>query len=199
MKKNEMKNIYVKNLSFSYDEKTVFKNFFASFPAGEMSIIMSPSGSGKTTLLYLLAGILEADEGEIECPDNAKKVSFVFQDDRLIDWLNVEKNIRFVNPKLDDKEISQCLKKIGINNERFKKIKHLSGGERQRVAIARALLAEYDILLLDEPFNGIDDDNKIKIIEYFKEKTKGKTVILVTHDITEAEALEAEIYNIINK
>ncbi len=192
MENNKIKNIEIKNLSFSYDEKSVFVDFFASFPAGEMSIIMSPSGSGKTTLLYLIAGLIDPDEGAIECPNDAKKVSFVFQDDRLIEQLSVEKNIRFVNSKLKDKEIEECSERLGIKDMMTKKVKCLSGGERQRVAIARALLADYDILLLDEPFTGIDDENKNRVIEYLKEKTRGKTVLLVTHDKEEAEALGAK-------
>ena len=123
MENNGKRNIKVKSLSFSYDEKSVFKDYFAGFPASEMSVIMSPSGSGKTTLLYLIAGLLKADKGEIEYPDNSKKISFVFQDDRLINQLSVEKNIRFVNSKLTDKEIEECLWRLGIKDMMSKKLK----------------------------------------------------------------------------
>lgn len=177
-----MYEINIKNLSFSYDEKNVYKDFFAIFPAEEISMLSTPSGSGKTTLLYLIAGILRPQNGHIEYPMATPRFSFVFQDDRLIENLSVEKNIKMVNSQLSDMNIIEALQRLGIEEYYKKKVKHLSGGERKRVSIARALLAEYDILLMDEPFNGIDEENKRKVWEYIKEKTEGKTVIIATHD-----------------
>lgn len=177
-----MYDINIKNLSFSYDEKNVYKDFFARFPAGKISVLSTPSGSGKTTLLYLIAGILKPQNGMIEYPISKPKFSFVFQDDRLIENLSVEKNIKMVNSQLSDTHIMEALHRMGIEEYYKRKVKHLSGGERKRVGIARALLAEYDILLLDEPFNGIDEENKIKVWEYIKEKNEGKTVLIATHD-----------------
>ena len=191
-----MKDIVIKNLSFSYDEKNVFKNFFARFPSGKMSIIMSPSGRGKTTLLYLMADLLKADKGGIEYPYDNPKFSFVFQDDRLIDNLSVTKNIRLVNDKLSDSKILECLECLNIKDYSGKKVKELSGGEQQRVAIARALLAEYDVLFMDEPFSGLDDDIKFKVIDNGNKKVEGKTVVVVTHYKLEAEMLVGQICTI---
>ncbi len=189
--------IQINNLSFFYDEKNVFMNYSAIFPANQVSIIMSPSGRGKTTLLYLIAGLLKPNEGEILYPVDKPKFSFVFQDDRLIDSLSIVKNIKLVNSHLSDEEIKDCLAHMGVDVSIRQRVRRLSGGERQRVAIARALLAEFDILLMDEPFTGIDDKNKEKVIRYLKEKTEGKTCILVTHDETEAKAVGGRIYNIL--
>lgn len=191
-----MKEIVIKKLSFSYDEKIVFKDYSARFPSGKLSIIMSPSGRGKTTLLYLIANLLKADEGSIEYPYDNTKFSFVFQDDRLIDNLSVAKNIRLVNGKLSDNEILECLEYLSIKEYFGKKVKALSGGERQRVAIARALLADYDVLLMDEPFTGLDDEIKNKVIDYVKEKVSERTVLVVTHDKMEAEMLGGQVYTI---
>lgn len=180
------KNITIENIDFSYDDKDVFRNYSQSFPIGETSVIMAPSGFGKTTLLYIIAGLLTPTKGSIAIPINNPRFSFAFQDLRLIDTLNVKKNITLVNSNISNKEIDNCLEALNIKNLIDKKVSTLSGGEKSRVSIARALMAEYDILLLDEPFNGIDDITKEKVINYIKEKTAHKTVLLVTHNKDEA-------------
>ncbi len=184
-----MKCISINDISFSYDNQVVYEHFSASFPFGETSVIMSPSGTGKTTLLYLIAGLLAVQNGTIIYPMENPKFSMVFQDDRLLDYLSVEKNIKLVRSDVSSTEIKQCLVGLGIEQCEKKKVKHLSGGQRQRVAIARALLADYDIMLLDEPFTGIDEQTKEKVIDYLKEKCKDKTVLMVTHDRGEAEKM----------
>ena len=181
-----MNYISIDNISFSYGEKVVFENFSTKFPAGEFSAVMSPSGKGKTTLLCLIAGLLAPSSGSISYPHGNPVFSMVFQDDRLIDSISVSSNIKLANSKLSPCDVEGCLNALGLEEQEHKKVRHLSGGERQRVAIARALLANYDILLLDEPFTGLDDDTKKIVIEYIKSRTVGKTVLLVTHDTTEA-------------
>lgn len=180
------KNITIENIDFSYDDKDVFRNYSQSFPIGETSVIMAPSGFGKTTLLYIIAGLLTPTKGSIAIPINNPRFSFAFQDLRLIDTLNVKKNITLVNSNISNEELDNCLEALDIKSLTNKKISTLSGGEKSRVSIARALMAEYDILLLDEPFNGIDDNTKEKVINYIKDKTAHKTVLLVTHNKDEA-------------
>lgn len=182
-----MNYISIEDISFSYNENVVFENFSAKFPVGEFSAVMSPSGRGKTTLLYLIAGLLTPSSGSVSYPHDNPVFSMVFQDDRLIDSISASANIKLVNSKVSACDIDDCLGALGLGGRSHKKVRHLSGGERQRVAIARALLADYDILLLDEPFTGLDDDTKKVVIEYIKSRTVGKTVLLVTHDKTEAE------------
>lgn len=197
-----MNNISINNISFSYmnsksqNTKNVFCNYSASFPIGRLSAIMSPSGSGKTTLLYLIAGLLEISEGTISYPMDKPRFSCVFQDSRLIEHISVAANLRFVSPSLSDGAIENCLRELKLDGYMHKRIKHLSGGEKQRVSIARALLAEYDILLMDEPFTGLDDEVKAVTINYIKSRTAGKTVLLVTHDKSEAEALGCPVISL---
>ena len=106
---------------------------------------------------------------------------------RLIESSSVLKNIALVNSNVaNTDELNNCLEALDIKSLINKKVSTLSGGEKSRVAIARALMAEYDILLLDEPFNGLDDETKIRTMEYVKEKTAHKTVLLVTHNKDEA-------------
>lgn len=191
-----MKYISVDNISFSYGEKNVFENFSAEFPTKKLSVIMSPSGSGKTTLLYLIAGLLKPSCGNITYPDSNPKFSMVFQDNRLIDSLSVFRNIKMANSNLSLEDITDCLKALGIDGMHQKKVKDLSGGEKQRVAIARALLADYEILLMDEPFTGLDKETKLSVINYVKNRTANKTVLLVTHHKTDAELCGGSIFTI---
>ena len=176
----------INNISFKYENKTIFDGFSKKFPEGELSVIMSPSGSGKTTLLYLIAGLLSPDSGTITYPCPSPRFSMVFQDNRLIDGISVAHNIKLANPSLSGDDINEALKALKLNDLSHKRVCNLSGGEKQRVSITRAILADYDILLLDEPFTGIDDDNKLAVVDYLKKRTAGKTVLLVTHDKSEA-------------
>jgi NitT/TauT family transport system ATP-binding protein len=184
---NTSKSINIENISFAYEDKIVFENYSQRFPIGETSVIMAPSGFGKTTLLYMIAGLISPTNGNINIPINNPKFSFAFQDLRLIESLNVKKNITLVNSNISTNDLDKCLEALDIKDLADKKVSTLSGGEKSRVSIVRALMADYDILLLDEPFNGLDDTTKDKVIKYIKEKTVHKTVLLVTHNNDEAD------------
>ena len=184
---NTSKSINIENISFAYEDKIVFENYSQRFPIGETSVIMAPSGFGKTTLLYMIAGLISPTNGNINIPINNPKFSFAFQDLRLIESLNVKKNITLVNSNISTNDLDKCLEALAIKDLADKKVSALSGGEKSRVSIARALMADYDILLLDEPFNGLDDTTKDNVIKYIKEKTAHKTVLLVTHNNDEAD------------
>jgi NitT/TauT family transport system ATP-binding protein len=184
---NTSKSINIENISFAYEDKIVFENYSQRFPIGETSVIMAPSGFGKTTLLYMISGLISPTNGNINIPINNPKFSFAFQDLRLIESLNVKKNITLVNSNISTNDLDKCLEALAIKDLADKKVSTLSGGEKSRVSIARALMADYDILLLDEPFNGLDDTTKDKVIKYIKEKTVHKTVLLVTHNNDEAD------------
>ena len=184
---NTSKSINIENISFAYEDKIVFENYSQRFPIGETSVIMAPSGLGKTTLLYIIAGLISPTNGNINIPINNPKFSFAFQDLRLIESLNVKKNITLVNSNISTNDLDKCLEALAIKDLANKKVSTLSGGEKSRVSIARALMADYDILLLDEPFNGLDDTTKDNVIKYIKEKTAHKTVLLVTHNNDEAD------------
>ena len=183
--------IVINSLSKKYGEKEVIKNFSARIKDGSVLSVMAPSGGGKTTLLRILAGLETADKGYIEGLEN-KKVSMVFQEDRLCNDLNAITNIRIIT----DSRIYDELEKAGLKGNEKYPVRELSGGMRRRIAIVRALMADYDILILDEPFAGLYWENKKRMADYIKEKSKGKTVILVTHDKAEAEIMGGEILNL---
>lgn len=185
--------IELRHVSKSFEGKTVFHDFSVVFPEGKITGIMAPSGYGKTTLLRMLLGLTQPDAGEILGIEGQKK-SAVFQEDRLCENLSASANIRLTNPKLSEKEVAEAMSAVGIGACIDQPVHELSGGMRRRVAILRALLSEYDMLYLDEPFKGLDETTKKLVIEDTKKRCKGKTVLLVTHDRAELEAMGAQIY-----
>ena len=185
--------IIVKNICRSFDDKKVLRNFSAVFKEGECTCIMGESGCGKTTLLNILMGLMPADSGEISgMPD---KKSAVFQEDRLSPTLTAIRNVKITAGRISKHELIKHFERLNIHKSIHVKASSLSGGMKQRVAIIRAMLANFDILFLDEPFKGLDTQSRDICIEYIKEHTKGKTVIMVTHDIKEAQLMDAQIIN----
>lgn len=172
--------IRISHLTKSCGEHPVLENFDAVFPEGETTCIMGPSGCGKTTLLRILLGLEEADSGTVEGVPQRK--SAVFQEDRLCGGLTAWTNIRLVCPEKDPAEIEKWLYYLGLGESMDQPVREYSGGMRQRVSVLRALWAEYDVLFLDEPLKGLDEEMRQKTAEFLCEHTRGKTVICVTHD-----------------
>ena len=193
-----MDDIVFENVTKSFGNKTALRSLSVVFPGGKPSAVMGASGSGKTTMLRLIAGLDKPSSGSISVPKD--KIAAVFQDDLLIGSFTPQKNIAFAVGKSSEKdEISAHLCELGLGSDLNKKCDELSGGMRRRVAIARAVLAKPGILLLDEPFKGLDETTRVSVIDYVREHTAGKTVILVTHDISDAEHFgipDAEIIKI---
>lgn len=188
--------IKIENITKKYNEQIIFKNLSLNIPKGKMTTIMGKSGVGKTTLLRIIMGFEKFESGQIIGLEN-KKISVVFQENRLCENLSALKNVSIVCNKSITKEmIKNELYKVGLINVDNIPVKDYSGGMKRRVAIVRAILAEYDILILDEPFKGLDIQTKNILLNYIKEKTKNKTVILVTHNINEAKFFNSEIINL---
>ena len=179
------------NLTKKYKEKLVLNNLSLKIPEGKIKAIMGASGTGKTTLLNIIMGLIDYDMGEVKGNEGRKSV--VFQEDRLCMNLTAYGNIKLVNSKLSKIEIEENMRLVGLENCFHQPVRELSGGMKRRVAILRAILSEYDLLLLDEPFQGLDKDTKVNVINYVKDRIKGKTVIMVTHDIEEANSIGADI------
>lgn len=168
----------------AYGEKQVLSGFSASLPLGRTTVLMGPSGCGKTTLLRLLSGLEAPDSGRIlGLPE---KKSMIFQEDRLCENVSALSNLRLCAPALSRKEGQERLAALGLSDSLRQPVREFSGGMKRRVAILRALCAEYDLLLADEPFKGLDDATRKRTMEYFKMQTAGKTVLLVTHEEAEA-------------
>lgn len=191
--------LVIENLSKSYDELVVFKDFNLKIPERKITCILGPSGCGKTTLLNIIGGLVKADSGNFSGFDN-KVFSYLFQEPRLLKWKTVQENIEFVLKDIYSREkrtesVDQYLELVELADFRDYYPDKLSGGMKQRTAIARAFIYPSDILIMDEPFKGQDLKMKLSLINSFlslwnKDK---RTVIFVTHDIEEAVLLGDEI------
>lgn len=186
--------IIAKNICKSFGEKQVLNDFSYVFRKGKTTAVMGPSGCGKSTLISILMGVLPFDSGELYPKAGEFRRSAVFQENRLCENLTAAANIRLVTGKrLSNAEIAKELAAVGLEGCENKPVRELSGGMKRRVALLRALLAEYDALFLDEPFKGLDSETKGIILDYTRKMTEGKTVILVTHDKSECDALADEL------
>ena len=183
-----MQDFVMHALCKSFGEKSVLRDVSGTLAAGRITGLMAPSGAGKTTLLRILMGLEQADSGRIDGLDGLR-LSAVFQEDRLCDQLDGVSNLRLVTPSLSRAEARNALEAVGLADCIGQPTRELSGGQRRRVAILRGLLADYDLLILDEPFKGLDRETKQLVIEDTQRRCMGKTVLLVTHDPTELDAL----------
>lgn len=188
-----MQDIKIQNLCKAYGEKQVLNNFSASFEHGKITCIMGKSGAGKTTLFRILMNLEKQDSGTITGLEN-KKIKAVFQEDRLCEELDAISNIRLVNAKNDKKTVQTALCKMGITENKL--VSTLSGGMKRRVSILRALMSEFDILFLDEPLKGLDKDTKQLVLHEMKHYFQNKTVIMITHEIEEAEFFGGKIIGV---
>lgn len=194
-----MKDIIFKNFSFSYPDKEIYKNFNTVFPGGKINVVLGASGVGKTTLLNALTG-LSGFDGEIE--NMPKNVSYIFQNDRLVKTISVEKNLDFVLKNvICDKTarknaIYDMAKLLEISDVLKRLPTEISGGQAQRVQMARAFLYPSEVMLLDEPFKGLDVSLKTRLIKKFLELwgRDGRTVVLVTHDVYDALLMGDKVF-----
>lgn len=185
--------IELKNIYKSYGDKVVLKNFSASFKEGALTCLMGQSGCGKTTVLNLLMGLDKADGGSISGIEKGS-ISAVFQEDRLCEGFNAVTNIAMVGSKnLKAEKIIENLEAIGLKDCFHKPVSELSGGMKRRVAIVRAMMAEGKLLILDEPFKGLDKENLKLACNYVKSFSRGRTVIMVTHSPEEAEIMGGRV------
>lgn len=194
-----MRDICVKNLTCSYEQKTIFDNFDVTFEQGKINVILGGSGVGKTTLLNAIAGI-KSYEGQIEGCEGG--VSYIFQKDRLIPSISVYKNLDLILKGVvkDKAERKSMIEQTAVDLEIFDVLKSLpseiSGGQAQRVSMARAFLYPSDVMLLDEPFKALDTALKTRLIKQFAalQEKKNKTVVFVTHAIDECLLLADDYF-----
>lgn len=177
--------IKLDNVTCSYGEKTPVKDLTLTLPDTGVVGIFGPSGRGKTTLLRLLSGRIAPTKGEVSGLAE-KRVSVVFQEDRLLPWRTALENVVIVKDG-SDAQAKALLADMELAAETDKLPCELSGGMQRRVALARALNFGGDILLLDEPFKGLDEALRRRIID----RVKGSfpLILIATHDREEAELL----------
>lgn len=180
--------IRVKNIVKSYGALPVLRDFSLEIPKGSRLCIMGRSGCGKTTLLKILGGLLPSDGGEVE---GILRPIPVFQEDRLAEAFTPLRNLLLVSR--DRKGAVALLEELGLADAISKPTRELSGGMKRRVAIARALLAQGDVLLMDEPFKGLDEETRRTVAASVLRHLGGRTLIAVTHDEEDAVLLGASV------
>jgi iron(III) transport system ATP-binding protein len=196
--------VSVEGLTLRYGLRTALDDISLSIAPGEVLCLLGPSGSGKSTLLRLLAGLERPTAGrvvldglEVAGPNafvepERRRVGMVFQDYALFPHLTVGANVAFGLRGLERTEagrrVDSLLALVGLADRRGSYPHTLSGGERQRVALARALAPRPHVLLMDEPFSGLDSRRRDQVREQTREilRATGTTTLLVTHDATEA-------------
>ena len=191
----------VKDVCFAYGteadeggpaEKNVITGLSFELPDGGTVAVMGESGSGKTTLARLLLGLEKPDSGEISGLEG-RRVSVVFQEDRLLPWLTARGNIAAALPRERAKDrafADELLAEVELTDSAEKPIRELSGGMQRRVAIARALGFGGDLLILDEPLKGLDEELQKRIVPRIK--ARFSTILLITHSLEEAALFGAE-------
>lgn len=157
-------------------QNRVISQLSAVYEPGKTYYLRSPSGSGKTTLLRILAGLTKADSGEVSAPGS---ISMVFQEDRLCMEYSALKNVEMITGNRERAaEALDCL----LGSEDLEKpCTILSGGMKRRVALVRAMEAEAQLILLDEPFTGMDEETRSRAEAYIRERQQGRTLIIATH------------------
>ena len=185
------KDIVLRALSKTFDDKRVLSKLEMTVPGDKITCLMGASGAGKTTLLRILLGLERADSGEI-C-GLPPRVLCLFQEDRLAEDFSVISNIRLGAPHMSASEIETHLSELLLAGEGKRPVRLLSGGMKRRVALCRAVCAPSDLLLLDEPFKGLDEQAARAAADYLIRHRMGRTVLVVTHEREDAIRLGAEI------
>ena len=178
----------LRNVGKSYDGKAVLADVSLALRRGEVLLVTGASGSGKTTLLRCLMGIVKPDEGTVEYPGGTPRMAAVFQEDRLCEGFSAWKNVALVMPgsaRANRERIIAELAECGIEEGVRKKVGTFSGGMKRRTAWVRALCANSELLVLDEPFTGLDNARKNHLLQRLAEIADGCAIVIVTHSTSE--------------
>ena len=202
----------VKNVNLSFNNNEILKELNLTIDQGNFVAITGASGSGKTSLLRVICGLESPNQGEIILdnslllnkeifiPTEKRNIGLVIQEKVLFPHLNARQNIEFgISSKTDKQNLSnEIMEKLNINQLAEKYPHELSGGESQRVALARSIVMKPKLLMLDEPFTGLDKDLKMKIYPEIKSILQASkiTALMVTHDLNEVKALADKCFNL---
>lgn len=184
--------VQFKNVSKRFGTTEAVRALNLSLEQGGIVAVMGPSGCGKTTILQMLAGITAPTVGTVR--SSGRGIAYAFQEPRLLPWRTALENIclaRAASTPPPTRSAHAWLDAVGLSDCADRFPEELSGGMRQRVSLARALYCDSDLLLLDEPFQGLDHDSKQRIWALIRE-VRSRThmlTLIVTHDREEAEAL----------
>ena len=185
--------IALRGVTKAFGDQAVLTGVDLDLPDAGVTALMGPNGSGKTTLARILLGLERPDAGTVTGLEG-RRLAAAFQEDRLCDQLTAPGNVRLVVDRARAAEAVALLRAAGLDDDALAKpARELSGGQRRRVVIVRALAPDADLVVLDEPFKGLDADARVVLLELVRERSAGRTVLLITHEPAEAEALGAKV------
>lgn len=189
-----MDKLQLKDICFSYGEEQIIKKLNLTVERGKPVVLLGKSGIGKTTLLNLILNFIKPDSGEISGVDEKTRISVMYQEDRLFPQLTVYKNLKLVKKDFSRKEAEKLMRELNLEEKVLDKLPaELSGGMRRRIALARCLIFPSELVLMDEPFQGLDSETRASCLNAVKKYTAGRPVLIISHEIQDAAALEAEI------
>lgn len=177
--------IILENISKSYDGKKVLDDISFTFESGAPTVIEGVSGIGKTTLIRIIEGLERPDSGSVildEATQEKCRFAPVFQETRLIESLDAVANVRLAAHDVSEEKIIAHLTALIPEDELHKKVKDLSGGTRRRVEIVRAVLSPSDVLIMDEPLTGLDDENAERVVSYIEDNIGGRVFVASSHN-----------------
>jgi len=190
--------VLVENVWKAFNGKTVLAGVTIEAKKREIVAIVGPNGCGKTTLLRIIAGLLKPDHGRVKVRG---RIGIVFQENMLLPWMKIRDNIALglkyaKKPRrVIEEKVNRIAELLGIKEHLDKYPLQVSGGTARKAAIARTLVLDPDILLLDEPFTGLDIDTRRNLAETLQKlKSQGKTIIAVDHHLESLAPITDKIY-----
>ncbi|MBQ3796016.1 MAG: ATP-binding cassette domain-containing protein [Butyrivibrio sp.] len=183
--------IEVKNVSKSYGDKKVLDDFSLNIESEHAYVVTGPEGCGKTTLVRIILGLEKPDSGNVGLLGDYKYPYIVsgtvFQDDRMVESLNAIDNVFMVSNKLFRETVTEELLKLLPEEALLKPIKVLTKGQRRMVAIARACCIPNDVLIMDEPFDGLSDEERKAAIKFVRDKQGSGPLFIAAKDVHDLE------------
>lgn len=194
--------ISIKNVTKIIDKQEVLKEINITFEKNKTYAIVGRNGSGKSMLLRLICGLIKPTDGSVEINSNDASFGVLIEKPKFLGDLTGFENLEVIsdiNKKIGEKEINDILKKVNLYEEKNKKYKKYSLGMKQKLGIAQAIMENPDIILLDEPFNGLDNKSVHSVRNLLLElKKKGKLIVIATHNKEDIEILCDEVYEMDN-
>lgn len=203
-----MEVIKVESVSLTINKTKLLDNISINVGEGEICGLIGRNGSGKTVLMKCICGFMTPQEGTITVHDKVigKDVDFIPNAGIIIETPGFDshhsgfknlKNLAMINNKIDSKAIKEVIEKVGLNPDDKKKVGKYSLGMRQRLGLAQAIMENPDILILDEPMNGLDKHGVSEMRQYLLNlKKEGKTIILSSHSAEDIEVLCDKTYEL---